>query len=850
MEIRNTVENMRRVLERGETGDVDPESSMKCLHDSIRNLWNQVRCSEIAWKDETFLAEVTEALEEHARKFDGSELHKAMLSDARLHVSYVSENGSYGNARNVLKLALETVDLWEECGLSDQAFIVLQNYRQYLEASDPCKELMGCAVRSLYVEARYARIMNGDQIMAYVSEVKRFIRKSSICCKHFINRLYQIGMECLKDMEYKLGITLLNECINILANDNGDTSVVLAGDISRVIAKAYLKWNSEVHWEDARAAVEYSESFYHHVDNAILRVICMAIGREECQSIKMEIKRLQSEIMEANTSDVVLLFKVLRPIYCTVCFPEIKSLLMTRSVQEDVCSGLLLKLLLLNGEMMEAGELLERNVAIRSDDKELLRLVQDRCTVLLESSDYQSTLMWLDYLERNAAVDESSWIRSAKIFCLLNMDDFERYVEQSDDGQLQKFVSLKRAIIQRQETDVKKHLCEILSESTTNYRDSKARMLLIEICLTTLTKTEDSSFIADVLEHLLSTSSRNLLDSLMVLCIQTFFRHKLSGSDANFDENSMEKNISLLESALNDFRAHKNDEDSSMTMMKISWNLAVMAGPENRAKLTNLCCEYLKLCDVQNDVIYGRLKTCLMMNAAACLHAARFNPDHRNQDEYSMPVQALQSINQCREIVTAKLVHGEDGNDPSNIYLDLFELEAKAMMKTTCLQRLIDGLMMEYDGNVVICQNVAAITQSYGCVTSSIRAIEYCLHILLLDCDNQTEDDELRQERWQHIARLYVCLIHMLLHNDCNDLVTYCGQVIEILNKHPKSFLQKQIYWIMSKVWNRGIDLELIDRNIDARLLCSVSKSLLKYLDLLGDTCRDNINVVYRHKFD
>ncbi|KAI8520720.1 Testis-expressed protein 11, partial [Branchiostoma belcheri] len=467
----------------------------------------------------------------------------------------------------------------------------------------------------------------------------------------------------------------------------------------RLLASAYLEWDSKQHWQKALNAVGLANSEHSHSAGLHLKVHILLV------SDNVEDNRLVSAVTDCLHHPEVTVELALNTIKLLVehkrtqlALDGVKQLTQQFQASPGLWKVYLLhlRILLDNREMQAAQGLVEDCITGHNTTRPLDTVTRKRFHLLLweqaahayEANDHEEALRWYDYSRDLFSSSDGQDKNMAKLernrsACFLHLKQYDKALEAARLAET---------------CDPPAPTPNMHSSRLLFYKATV--MLAIEKMGTADEKGEEDSTV----------------EGLVCLAAQLAFEGHMKGK---------------AHSKLQELKGTKEDGvvNEATWFMKIAWNLGLKCGEDSNMmhQFFNMCFKFSSLCPVDMANLV-RKKTCALMAAAACLQSARnaSDPDEKKKMLKKVILYVDTCRETCREISNNKISDTDCTGDSTPILLCLYEFEAKAKLGEPDLAQLVDRVMAMPQADAKTLETLAALAQEAPAAqpTISVKALK------------------------------------------------------------------------------------------------------------------------------
>ncbi|XP_078618662.1 testis-expressed protein 11-like [Branchiostoma floridae x Branchiostoma japonicum] len=704
-------------------------------------------------------------------------------------------------------------------------------------------------------------------------------------CKEMLARLpkettflamlcYNFGVETYQKQKYEEAVAWLRESFE-LGKGNGQpaTSSKNQARTLRLLASAYLEWDSKQHWQKALNAVGLANSEHSHPAGLHLKVHILLV------SDTVEDNRLVSAVTDCLRHPELTVELALNTIKLLIEHKRTQLALdgvkqLTQQFQASPELGkvylLHLRILLDNRQMQAAKALVEDCITGHNTTQPLDTTTRKRFHLLLweqaaqayEANEYEEALRWYDYSRNLFSSNDRHDNNMAKLernrsACYLHLKQYDKALEAAKQAETcdptsphTQYALFKIALLQGNSDAAIEAIEKMGTVDEKGEENSTVEGL---VCLAAQLAFEESNRDVAIraLERLVQ-HSHNIQQVLTAIRCLTRLRLTFTATSEG-QRSSNDIILSYLETAHNKLQELKKTKEDGIVneatwFMKIAWNLGLKCGEDTNMmhQFFNTCFKFSSLCpmDMANLV---RKKTCALMAAAACLQSARNVSDPGEKMEMLkkviLHVDACRET--CREICNSKITDTDCSGDSTPILLCLYEFEAKAKMGEPDLTQLVDRVMAMPQADAKTLETMAALAQEAPAAqpTISVKALKEAIKRHL-----QTPNTDFTK-----CSKAFHSLIQLVLNkgsssdpNSKEEAWGYYKEAMDVIdNKSQGCYPEMEILWLMTKAWNCGIHLLSAGHYVDAEHWCGMSMKLLKHLTSLRTHYDTQMTAVY-----
>ncbi|KAK3098145.1 hypothetical protein FSP39_016603 [Pinctada imbricata] len=581
----------------------------------------------------------------------------------------------------------------------------------------------------------------------------------------------------------------------------------------RLLASAYLEWNTEDTAQKALHAVSLANAEYSHPAGLFLKLRILLeteASEEPVKKIVEDILRQPELSVDIGLNAVHLLVEYRRHQAGT---DLIDDLVKRYENTPDLGKLLITKFEVLHDgpEQSKVKEFVETCITDHNTGRPLEPSVKKRFHIIFweeaakafEKKCYEESLEWYNYSLSLFSRSESGDKNLAKLHrnrasCYLSLNIIDKATEAIQEAE--KFdrtsvhtqymifkLALSNSNVEKAKDALQK-MCECATDVDENPVNSDAHGLIcLAAQLALENKYQDTAALA--LESLSNCSS----DHLQVLtALRCLIRIKLDVIDQQ-QNLSIEKSGILhnLQTAYNKllqlFEERKELSQQlfkeSTWFMKIAWNIALKCEdqPEGMKNFFSLCGQFTELSPKDQGSL-SRQKTCMMMAAAACLQCARTATDS-GKKKFKLKLKYFPVISEPK------------GKDNTEILLLMYEFEAKVKLRDPEIEHLLEKALKMPNPDPKAFETMAELALS-GAVGAGSK-----------------------EEAWN-----------------------YYNEVLDVIDKRAQGqYPEIEILWLMTRA------VEFSGRYQDAEKWCSTSMKLLKHLGSMKGNYEEHVSNIYIH---
>ncbi|XP_022778011.1 testis-expressed protein 11-like isoform X2 [Stylophora pistillata] len=714
-----------------------------------------------------------------------------------------------------------------------------------------------------------------DKAQLYVTKAKEFLgRLPTKECNTLAELCYNFGVDTYYREEYEKCIAWLRESYDLRKENSSSGANKQQATTLRLMANAYLDWDSKQHWQMALNAVDLANSEHGHPAGLYLKakLLLMGNGDEEfpCSRLRsvFEETLLHPDLkVDLGLCAVNLAVQYKRAQLAFDCL-EILESRFKNSLDLYKVDLEHLELLLKNDKDEDAKALIEKCI-VEQMERSLDSQICQRFHILLwekaasaYEKDYREALDWYNYSlsffsSREENVKNIGKLLRNKCSCYMNLQDYEKAkeaiveAEQSDpDSPVIQFYKFKIALAEGQDTiavDAMTKMSEIGSNYDKIVSETDAHGLL---CLAAQQALEQKNHNVAVsaLEKVVASSADNQQVLTSLRCLTRLKLTHSTDSGAKEDHSSF---LRYLQTALDHLNQMELVRDSNVLteaawFMKIAWNLALESTDccADMQELFVFCYKFSCLCPMESSNLV-RQKNCLVMAAASAVQAAREQSD--GDEKTKLLKQCLEYVDASR-VLRKKIGIGGLGSslkDESLLLLALYEFEAKAQLGDSDLCFCLDAAEALPNADPGTFETFAALAVEPPCHHReiSMRALRIAIKKhLAMDVIDFTK-----------LSKAFHSLVHHSLSSGRSsdaeskeEAFTVCQDICEIIeNKAKGCYPEIQILWLMTKAWNCGINLFSAGGHEAGEKWCGLAMRLLHHLSTFKCNYQDKMTKVY-----
>ncbi|XP_068696858.1 testis-expressed protein 11-like [Montipora foliosa] len=714
-----------------------------------------------------------------------------------------------------------------------------------------------------------------DASLRYVNKAKELLAKLPLKESITLAELcYNFGVDTYYREEYENSIHWLRESYDLRKERDPFGTKKEQATTLRLMANAYLDWDSKQNWQMALNATDLANSECSHPAGLYLKAKLLAMGNghetfPDSRLFSAFEETLQHPDLKVELG-VCVVHLAMQYMRTELAFNCLKILESRFRNSPDISKIKLekLDLLLKNKQDMAAKELIESCIVGqigKSLDSELSQrfhvLLWEKAAALYQDKDYEQAINWYNYslslYTSNDASDKNiGKLQRNKCCCYMNLHNYQEAKETIDDAEksdpessVVHFYKFKIALMEGDDdhaVEAITKMSEVGSKPENKVMESDAHLLICLAAQLALEKKNDKVAISSLEQVIASSSdSQQVLTSLR--CLSRLKLTQSADSKERKDVSTFLRYLQIAQDRLLEMQERKdsNVRSEATWFMKIAWNLALEStgNSSEKQELFLFCYKLSCLCpmDLSNLV---RQKNCLVMAAASAIQAAREQSD--GEEKRKLLRQCLGHVKACRDLCN-RIDAGGAGNqrDESIVLLALYEFEAKAQLGDTDLSECLD--MMEAlphkDPNTF--ETLAALAVEFpACHREiSMRSLRIAIKKhLAMDVIDFTK-----------LSKTFHNLVDHALNNGSSsdaeskeEALALYQDICNIIEKQAKGcYPEIQILWLMTKAWNCGIHLFSSNRQEAGEKWCSLAMRLLHHLPTFKCNYQEKMTKVY-----
>ncbi|XP_048577615.1 testis-expressed protein 11 isoform X2 [Nematostella vectensis] len=693
---------------------------------------------------------------------------------------------------------------------------------------------------------------NNNSALECIEKAKAFLVKLPKENATLSRLCYNFGVTTYNRREYEDCIEWLRESLE-LGKGKAPVGHKKQATTLRLIANAYLKWDSKEHLQKALNAVGLANAEHPHPAGHYLKIELLLL------SDNTPMARLQSAFEEALnlpdlTAQIGLSLAQLATRYkrTDLALNCLQTLATRFKNSPDLAKIQLqhVELLLQNNQDQEAKDLVEDCITGHNTGQQLSPdickmfhlLLWEKAANLYEAKEYQEAINWYNYsLSLFNSEDTSTNKNVAKLLASKAAAEAQRIEPNSP---IVHFFQFKIALMEGDDNKAMEAIKQI-SQSQANDHDNNdvttdeddAHGL---ICLAAQLSLEQNnrSVAVKALDGILETSASN---KQVITALRCLIRLKLtiSETDVKGDVNGIMPYLKKALECVNKMAAlgPLADVQAEATwFMKIAWNMALDSS-ESSSDLREfflICYKFADLCAI-DAANMSRQKNCLLMAAAASLQIAKETSNETEKKEALS--ETLTHVQNCRDLCkringTHSIQGNKDKKDDSIILLILYEFEAKAKLGEgdasleSCLHKLIALPFCEAKTFETVA--ALAVEQPAFYREVSVKALK-----LAIKKHRTAEPVDLIA-----LSKVFHSLAELALGRGSSrdaeskeEAWTLYQEIIEFVESTDKgSYPEMELIWLMTKAWNCGINLFSSGRFDASEKWCATAMRLLQRL--------------------
>ncbi|XP_015759956.1 PREDICTED: testis-expressed sequence 11 protein-like [Acropora digitifera] len=684
---------------------------------------------------------------------------------------------------------------------------------------------------------------------------------------------YNFGVDTYYREEYEKSIHWLRESYDIRKERDPFGAKKELATTLRLLANAYLDWDTQRNWQMALNATDLANSEYSHPAGLYLKakLLVMGNGHEMFPSSRLlsafeEVLQHPDLKIDLGLCAVHLAMEYKRTELAFNCLKILES----RFKNSPDLSKIKLEqldLLLKNKQDIAAKELIETclvgEIGKSLDSGTLQRfhvLLWEKAAAVYQENQFEEAISWYNY--------------SHSLFMLTDTSD-------KNIGKLQVAV------------DAITKMSEVGSKPQSKVTETDAHLLICLAAQLALEQKNDKVAI-NALEQVIASSNDNQQVLTSLRCLSRLRLTISINSQEKKDVNTFLRYFQIAHDCLVQMQegGDPNLRPEATWFMKIAWNLA-LESTENSLEMQKLflfCCKFSCFCPMDSSNV-TRQKNCLVMAAAAAIQAARERSNDQ-EEKKGLLRQCLEHVEACRAL-RKRIGGGGAGNqkgkyfhysinhypcvraiefvaygfrlkfelsnlstfpkffaDESVTLLAMYEFEAKAHLGDNNLSECLDMVeaMPHTDPNTF--ETLAALA-----VESPVYHRDLSMRSLRIAIKKRLAMDVID---FTKLSKAFHSLVDLALNNGSSsdaeskeEALTIYQDICDIIENRAKGcYPELQILWLMTKAWNCGIHLFSSSKQEAGEKWCAVALKLLHHLPTFKCNYQEKMTKVYSDILD
>ncbi|CAH3120833.1 unnamed protein product [Pocillopora meandrina] len=715
-----------------------------------------------------------------------------------------------------------------------------------------------------------------DRTQLNVAKAKEFMgRLPAKECITLAELCYNFGVDTYYREEYEKCIAWLRESYDIRKENGSSGANKRQATTLRLMANAYLDWDSKQHWQMALNAADLANSEHGHPAGLYLKakLLLMGNGDEELPCSRLwsafeDTLRHPDLKVDLGLCAVNLAVQYKRTELTFDCLKILESRFKN---SPDLYKVQLehLELLLTNNKDEDAKALIEKCIVDqmeRSLDFQICQrfhiLLWEKAASAYERKSYREALDWYNYSlsffsSKEEDIKNIGKLLRNKCSCYMNLQDYEKAkeviveAEQSDpDSPVIQFYKFKIALAEGQDVvavDAMTKISEVGSNQDNDVAETNAHGL---ICLAAQLALEQKNHnvAVNALEKVVASSADNQQVLTSLRCLTRLKLTQSTDSGAKKDYSSFLLYLQTALDRLNQMElvSDSNVQTEAIWFMKIAWNLALESTDccTEMQELFLFCYKFSCLCLMESSNLV-RQKNCLVMAAASAVQAAR---EKISGDEKTKLLRkCLGHVDACRVLRKKIGIGGLNSSlkDESLLLLALYEFEAKAQLGDSDLCFCLDAAEALLNADPGTFETFAALAVEPPAYHReiSMRALRIAIKKhLAMDVIDFTK-----------LSKAFHSLVHHALSSGSSsdaeskeEAFAVYQDICKIIENQAKGcYPEIQILWLMTKAWNCGVNLFSAGGHEAGEKWCGLAMKLLHHLSTFKCNYQDKMTKVY-----
>ncbi|XP_044178056.1 testis-expressed protein 11-like [Acropora millepora] len=691
---------------------------------------------------------------------------------------------------------------------------------------------------------------------------------------------YNFGVDTYYREEYEKSIHWLRESYDIRKERDPFGAKKELATTLRLLANAYLDWDTQRNWQMALNATDLANSEYSHPAGLYLKakLLVMGNGHEMFPSSRLlsafeEVLQHPDLKIDLGLCAVHLAMEYKRTELAFNCLKILES----RFKNSPDLSKIKLEqldLLLKNKQDTAAKELIETclvgEIGKSLDSGTLQRfhvLLWEKAAAVYQENQFEEAISWYNYSHSLFMLTDRSdknigKLQRNKCSCYMNLHNYPKAKEAIKDAEkndhespVVHFYKFKIALMEGEDgdaVDAITKMSEVGSKPQSKVTETDAHLLICLAAQLALEQKNDKVAI-NALEQVIASSNDNQQVLTSLRCLSRLRLTISINSQEKKDVNTFLRYFQIAQDCLVQMQegSDPNLRPEATWFMKIAWNLA-LESTENSLEMQKLflfCCKFSCFCPMDSSNV-TRQKNCLVMAAAAAIQAARERSNDQ-EEKKGLLRQCLEHVEACRAL-RKRIGGGGAGNqkDESVTLLAMYEFEAKAHLGDNNLSECLDMVeaMPHTDPNTF--ETLAALA-----VESPVYHRDLSMRSLRIAIKKRLAMDVID---FTKLSKAFHSLVDLALNNGSSsdaeskeEALTIYQDICDIIENRAKGcYPELQILWLMTKAWNCGIHLFSSSKQEAGEKWCAVALKLLHHLPTFKCNYQEKMTKVYSDILD